>query len=72
MHIQVRNNLLSLTSLWPDTVFSNLPSYAPQILMSLSAAGKKTCQLGDEQHQQIELSLPGEKNHSIYVSADTG
>lgn len=37
-----------LTSLCPDMVFSNFPSYAPQILMSLSAAvtthteGKKT------------------------------
>jgi len=29
-----------LTSLCPEMVFSNLPSYAPQILMSLSAAGK--------------------------------
>lgn len=27
-----------LTSLWPDIVFSNLPSYAPQIFISLSAA----------------------------------
>lgn len=35
---QVKHSAL-LTSLWPDTDFSNLPSYAPHILMSLSAAG---------------------------------
>lgn len=40
-HFQAHRDLLILTSLWPDIVFSNLPSYAPQILISLSAAGKE-------------------------------
>lgn len=48
VHIQYRQSYQNnqkqqsdlLTSLCPDMVFSNLPSYAPQILMSLSAAVK--------------------------------
>ena len=38
---QSRHTGCTPTSLWPDMVFSNFPSYAPQILMSLSAAERK-------------------------------
>lgn len=47
------SNHLILTSLCPDIVFSNLPSYAPQILMSLSAAGKE-CASSEVNYQHCQ------------------
>ena len=39
------SKVVKLTSLCPEMVFSNFPSYAPQIFISLSAAGIEKSEL---------------------------